>query len=215
MNDTFAQVKQQTSAFLKANDINRGAAVVSQRAYVSYPVDKTVPQPTKTADGTIGILYHMAMQNGGNTPAFDVRVRLSDNANLGFRRLPPKFSFPNARLKVPVFSATQKEDVTPEIINPHDLVGGPALPLSQEVLRDVDSGKKFVFFWGNITYRDVFKCAHKTEFCVQMVAVLEDGTPVLATCQKHNCADGDCSDFKPSTSAVCKQESDPFPANSK
>jgi hypothetical protein len=43
---------------------------------------------------------------------------------------------------------------------------GPS-PLAAESIDAINKGNKFLFFFGTITYNDIFGGSHRTHFCLQ------------------------------------------------
>jgi len=130
------------------------------------------------------------MGNSGDTPTRNAQV----HANFLFlpTALPANFSFvdldqgsiPNTR-----FILGPKEDN----------VTGPLLSLPIYVLQAVKDKTAHLYFYGWLTYQDVFPKTppHISMFCMELTDVrgqLADGSHqfLYALCQHHNCADDEC-----------------------
>jgi hypothetical protein len=206
---TLCQMKAQTAAQVNAATAankaiiqNRIALIISQQASVFFTNEFTAPR--LTINGKSGRMFSPTLENGGNTSAFDVLNRVNDNGSIGFSNLPRGFKYPdNPRTAHRLFPT---EDVRegPFILAAHKPIGGGVVPIGDEVLQRVNEGKSYVYFWGWATYRDIFGCHHKTEFCSQLVGVnSQDGKFMFKTCPEHNCADQDCRDYQPSKTELC------------
>jgi len=57
-------------------------------------------------------------------------------------------------------------------------------PLNAEEVARLQSRVGFIYFWGTITYKDVFNVRHKTDFCFFF-----RGTYGPMACPEHNKAD--------------------------
>jgi hypothetical protein len=64
------------------------------------------------------------------------------------------------------------------LIGPHQTIGANHAEILDDDLLAIQKGTKFFYFWGTITYRDVFEgtSVHTTEFCTQITRVI--GNPL-------------------------------------
>ena len=128
--------------------------------------------------------------NSGNTPTRNARMRAN------FLYLPTvlaaNFNFPDLGEPIPPspFGLGPKEqDIT-----------GPLLNVPETAIQDVRNKTMHLYFWGWLTYRDVFSQTplHVSMFCMELSDVrgqLVGGTTVTfnyTLCPRHNCADEEC-----------------------
>jgi hypothetical protein len=191
--------KRQWGAMLKSNQINRSAIVIGQRAFVF--ISNTNVDSGHDVTGKKAWLFTPRMENGGNTAALEVRNYVNQNSPdygslpTGFEysdRPYPKGAFPNTNVKG-----------GPAIIGPHRQIDMAGLGVAEDVLQRVNKGTAHVYFWGWVSYQDIFGCEHKTEFCEEVVAMSPDGHFVFNNCSEHNCADSTCKDYAPTQTPIC------------
>lgn len=110
------------------------------------------------------------------------------------------------------FDTLPTRDTYPMILGPNTSFGMTPVELTIPDLEDVESGKKHLFFWGWATYSDGIPGSPRrlTEFCTDVTGLTWSAdnhsdpstTPVVSTppCEKHNCYDEDCEDYRQRTS---------------
>src|ERR1035438_1493236 len=72
MTDTYTQIERQAKAAETSNAINMAANAVAQRAYLFYPPQSIVLDHGLAENGDTVWAIIPVVQNGGNTPAFNV-----------------------------------------------------------------------------------------------------------------------------------------------
>lgn len=128
--------------------------------------------------------YAVMFANGGATPAYD----LASGLHARFISIPspqsieeyggPAVTPKNAILGDYLFKEhTQKFNSMPVTLTPAE----------SNAVRD---GKAGIFFWGEIIYRDIFRCQHHTNFCVGLWAQRAGvDAPAEYQCPIHNDVD--------------------------
>lgn len=158
--------------YLRASDTEKR----SLRAYVS--VNSIMPQ-LKTAP--IGL--NVFVQNGGQTPAYNVYVHLSwEPVPIG-EKLPAGFGYPDqgdsdlARSSLAILSGGSGSK---EI--------GFTIPFDHEVFSKVESHANEGYFYGHVDYDDIFDGHWLTEICYRYTfeGTPENGRHVLSLCHDHN-----------------------------
>jgi hypothetical protein len=130
----------------------------------------------------IDVIY----ENSGQTPASKVIVDFDYCVISG--ELPEKFNFQHIpESKVIVGEAS----VGPRLENSF------FHKIPTDDLIDIQVLKKNLFVYGQISYSDIFKNSHKTQFCFRSNGILYDDAGIIRAyafihCKKHNCADEDC-----------------------
>ena len=205
----------QLGQMVEQNRISRTATAVSQRAYLIFPPDRMLAQPGILPTGKKTFVFVPIIDNGGNTPAFNVLHKINDNGPK-FGDVPTEFSDNPTPTNPKDFLFKNMDDSKSGeiILGPHGQTGAGGLNIEDDILLHVNDGTKHVFLWGWTTYRDVFGCTHKTEFCQQVVSLTIDNSGAahyaVSECRKHNCADQDCSDYVPTGTPVCALEREPL-----
>ena len=175
---------------------------VSQRAFV-YAEDpvlggihKPLVETGQPAWFGINIL------NSGETPARKTRFEANLCAASG--TVGPDFNW-----------APFPSDDTPSLIAPKrgNQIG---LEMPEPALLSVEAGKLHLLVYGTITYQDVFKEAHRTDFCFDyrgytLNASGEIEHMIWAVCGAHECHDEDCPKIigKAPCPGVCAQSGPP------
>jgi hypothetical protein len=211
MHETLGQIQQQTTEITKANEINRTASAVAQRAYVFYPPQSVVLDHGLAENGDTVWAIIPVVQNGGNTPAFNVLHHFNSNGP-AFRPLPKGFTYPDNHGRSIV--KTMSQDIGPTVIGPHTPAGAGEVAIAEPDLKKIVTEENHVFIWGWTTYEDVFGCSHKTEVCLKVVDFLRkpsgEANLHAQECPEHNCVDKDCNDWKPTNTPICLLEKDPL-----
>jgi len=191
----------QLRAMRESNRINREALVSVQRAFLYVDefqmfIERNADDPTKIN----GFTLYPRVKNSGTTPALDatdwVNIKTLD------KPITPSFTFPDLDSRGNVISV--KQQLTPGFFPPQS-VETLAVPLgiSARIAQDVNAGKAYVYLYGWIRYRDVFKETepHVSMFCIQIKELRQvaaiGGNPasttlVTNTCSEHNCVDKQC-----------------------
>jgi hypothetical protein len=177
----------------KAND----TSIATQRAFVSF----TGPLLVKDIQGRKlkGINVYYAMTNSGTTPA-SIGI-LEWNMSLG-----P--TIPQAGVD---FDTLSQNERMPLVLGPKAAFQMKPVYLSVEDLETVAESKKHLFFWGWITYRDIFSDTPErlSEFCTDIASATwtrpnhTDPSADFKTdsppCPIHNCYDQQCEDYNTRT----------------
>jgi hypothetical protein len=126
------------------------------RAYIS------ITPPAISADDWTPTLK---IENNGQTPARDVKVRLTHHSVPVGQPLPKTFSFPDVgnveSTSVAVLNSQKSAQFT--------------FPSARDAVVDVTNGVSALFFYGHAQYADVFGNARLSRFNYQFVPILKDG----------------------------------------
>jgi hypothetical protein len=126
------------------------------------------------------------MQNSGDTPARNLQMRTSECIRQG--DLPPDFSYPD----LPSFEPVKR----PFIAGPKSEFRS-MLAVPKPLFVPARAGTKNLFVWGWMTYKDVFRRDHRTEFCLKYYGHVSggasgEGADLFDRCPSYNCMDDDC-----------------------
>lgn len=164
---------------------------LEQRAFVNF--SKTIQNNPALLPGQKTIEqweFRPVIGNSGNTPTRNAIMHASFSYRLG--ELPGNFTFPDLGPPTPN---------TPFVLGPKEQdVTGPLFSIPVPILRAVRSRALHLYFWGWLTYRDVFPgtAKHVSMFCTEMAFVRGDLSPETSyqfgwtLCPRHNCTDDDC-----------------------
>jgi hypothetical protein len=153
----------------EANRINRESLQAVQRAYISFSYLSTEnANVTRAFDQRGGSVwtFHLPIENTGNTPARELRVRVNVR-NTGTAGLPSDFSFEN------LVEDSGAEDPTLDFVAAKGRIYTGGLDIRDDVVRGVHAKQIRCFFYGCATYKDVFENTppHRTEFCYELSIV--------------------------------------------
>jgi hypothetical protein len=185
----------------EANSDANQTTVATQRASITFGavyLEKVAASPT---DPLTGYRAHIQMTNGGTTPTkygfYEMSAAVQDSGpdeNTDFDALPQ-----SRRL--------------PFIFGPHQLYDSQGAQISLSDLEAVGAGKKHMFLWGWIVYRDTFSGTpiHLSEYCLNVTdpkwmtptGVISanhsdvNGITAITTlpCPTHYCYESDCGDY--------------------
>lgn len=112
--------------------------------------------------------------NTGKTPALDVTMRATSKSR------------PKGEKFTATYSAPYSETPSVSVIQPqmHTILPTLPGPVTTAQYDSVKDGPYILYVYGNITYKDIYKHAHETDFCVMYYHGLT--TPV--TCGYYNTA---------------------------
>ncbi len=145
------------------------------RAYISP--DKFV---LKNAIGPIAPSLVAVFKNSGQTPAF----HMTCCSDIGWGRFPPSINF---SLAEDVLGGS-RGTIGPGACFTQDYPLGK--PFSEDDKRGLESEKAAIYFYGYVSYRDIFDEPHKTRFRVYYTGGLGSGKPILlSACSEGNEAD--------------------------
>lgn len=177
----------------KANSRANDAAIMSQRAFITFTGPGMVPN---TQDKKfLGTNAYWGMTNSGTTPAD--RVVFEWNLSLGSAT--PQESTD--------FDSLPQNERERGVLGPRASYQFKPIYISQQDWEDVVAGRKHLFFWGWATYHDIFKGTPErlSEFCTDVSSAVwatPDHTAtnaqvnmVTPTCPTHNCYDEECTDY--------------------
>lgn len=179
----------QLNEIRQSNNINREALVSVQRAFVN--IGKNMQDNPIIVPGHAGIQgweFRPRVANSGVTPTRNAESHA--NFVLWLGPLPENFPFPDlGQLAETPFVLGPKEDTT-----------GPLLTLSSAQVRQVRERKALLYFYGWISYQDIFPETprHVSMFCIQLTEIRGELKPntsyqfLWALCPRHNCADDEC-----------------------
>ena len=179
----------------RVSDAANGLNAANQRAMVNFNgpgVGKTLSPDGKTV-AAYQVLY--AWSNSGRSPAKSAISQY--NASLSDLR-------PDRSLD---FDSLPTRETLPLIVGPGTVFQLPPVVLTVSDLEDVSTGKKHLFFWGWITYKDGIPDSptRLTEFCTDVTSInwgsgdhnSLSNNPTLNTppCAQHNCYYEECGDY--------------------
>jgi hypothetical protein len=175
----------------RATDVTHEALTSVQRAFVN--VGKNMQDNAVFIPGQAEIQtweFRPRLENSGVTPTRNAR----NHAN--FVRwdgpLPENFPFPDL--------GQPARDI-PFILGPKEAATGALLEVPFSEVRDVRDKKRKLYFYGWISYEDIFPktTEHVSMFCIELTDVrgeLKPNTPyqlAWGLCPRHNCADSECN----------------------
>ena len=192
----------------KVSDRATETSRASERAFLNFShpgLGVKLIAPDKTWTGQEVSLNWV---NSGNTPAKGVVIQA--NVQAWRSDLPLGYAFPeNKANSLPVIGPKQ--------------IYGTLTQISKVDLVDAWQGQSHLFFWGSVTYKDIFPADpdRLSEFCVEMTHVTfapspgasqSSATPAVPAptipptpdtvvgfqwqaCREHNCYDEDCKDY--------------------
>jgi hypothetical protein len=136
--------------FLATRRLVRGAEDTARRQLRAYVfIDGGSIDYIIANDLAVMLTGHVWLKNFGGTPAYDCRIWTRIDV----------FNDPRATLSAS--SGNTKTIVGPSAICTSTVSKGP---ITQNDLRAINSNEKFVFFWGEIEYRDAFNSVHRYRF---------------------------------------------------
>jgi hypothetical protein len=182
----------------RQTSIARQAMVAGERAFI-FTTNVSPFWEIDPATNLYSWRFRPLWKNSGDTPTR--RMIMHSECVLRITPLPPGFDFNYPTM-----------DIGSALIPPNTETGGGLAPrfpvpaISPQDLLDVQSGRKFLYFWGWARYYDVFPDTpqHITRFCFQILVL---GNPLTynptATPQnltfpsihhtEGNCADDECA----------------------
>jgi hypothetical protein len=173
----------------KANE----TSIATQRAFISFagPIVVRDIRGNKLK----GVNFYYVMSNSGTTPASE--TDLEWNMSLG----------PTIPQKGLDFETLPQNERTASVLGPKANFQFKPVYLSVEDMEAVADGKEHLFFWGWVTYRDIFKGTPErlSEFCIDVTSAtwtkanhtdpMADLTMVTPPCPVHYCYDQKCEDY--------------------
>jgi len=159
----------------------RKAMRVDQRAWVSVPFPNTFPSNGAELQAITQII------DSGKTPAKEVQgdviatvFKKDDNPTIGDfsighsheRFHAPGVVFPNAPIPITIPLGT------------YEAFGKKIIPADETLRKDIDEGKRFILFFGRLTYSDVFGVEHFMQFCTGSGHGIPSDT--LTSCLRYN-----------------------------
>jgi hypothetical protein len=184
----------QWCAMNRSNEINHMAVVSIQRAFLF--ARRPHITPLMDHDSIKHFRIDIFWENSGSTPARGA-IPLIPIQFLPDRRLPADYIFAQnyASLGAGRITIPPKGDAQTQLAE-----------ISSADLRDIISGKKFLYVWGSVQYRDVFPedPIHVTEYCFEFGRLISRDVNTVSApmdaewpaCATHNCSDDDCPDYE-------------------
>lgn len=198
--------KRQWRAMGESNQLNRESLTSVQRAFVVFQGTQTIGVVVRDKTGEhLNIIFSAQLENTGTTPGNGImqhfngkqlpnepsEQQFADGGGTRAFIVGPHSPYSVGRLTKPM------SDLLPNVPNDVSSIR------SQDFLGDRQ------YFWGWISYRDVFPktAVHITEWCQVLDAIAGQpqnsgvGGPKLSfnfhfdNCQRHNCADEECEDY--------------------
>jgi len=189
-------MKASIAAAEKSADIARDAMVAGERAFVFATGVK--PFWERGESGLYNWRFRPSWKNSGDTPTRNMTMH--SECELRTEVLPKEFNFDHPTTEIGV-----------ALIPPNTETGGglapnyPRAAITAQDILDVQSGRKFLYFWGWAKYSDVFPDTpqHITRFCWQILplgdpfAYAPNVSPQNLTFPyvhrfEGNCADDEC-----------------------
>jgi len=138
--------------------VNRESLQAGQRPYVGFTFNDPVITCIANTEGTIvGRRFSLPVENTGNTPTIETRIKVNFKENEGIGELPADFSYPDIGAG----------DESYSLLGAKSRVYSGDLDIAEAVIQRVHQRKSRLFFWGWAVYKDVFENTpeHRTEFC--------------------------------------------------
>lgn len=152
------------------------ALVKTSRAYVNYIRTEYSKDP-----GTIGpTSYKTFVANSGQTAATQLEFRSIIRYGPGDPLATPDTS--ESLLPKADGSATLSAQSTLTLGGSKDVV------LPEQVVSMLSEGRAYFYYFGTLTYQDIFRRSHKTRFCVEYDYRRKEGNRMVF-CTEHNDAD--------------------------
>lgn len=181
----------------QANRRSNDADVMSQRAFINFVGPGMSPDiRNKTFVGT-NVTW--SISNSGTTPANN----LTFEWNLSLGSISPD--------KNTDFDSLPQTERNRIVLGPKAVYQFKPVYISQQDWEDVTAGRKHIFFWGWVTYYDIFKKTPErlSEFCTDVTSAVwatadHTGPTALVNlvtppCPTHNCYDENCTDYSTRT----------------
>lgn len=184
----------QWNAIIESNRINREALTSVQRAYVSFQGLSTRVTLLNPVTGKNGAIQFVVTWRNDGTTAAQASGWVHEEQRPD--ALPRNFTFTNP---------LNPDDRRTFVIGPKGTTDSGIMLVPESFLDKVQQGSMHLYFWGAITYRDIFKDTpmHLTEFCVEVMNIIplvneSTGSWVseVASCPQHNCYDQTCPDYQ-------------------
>ena len=186
-----------TRLLYKVNDRATEASIASQRAFLSFSGPALIKDIQKGK--WTGLRVYYLWSNSGTTPAKDG----TSEWNMSFGPIVPAKGLD--------FDSLPQNERHAFVIGPKAAYQLSPVYLSTQDLEAVAENKKHLFFWGWVTYRDIFSGTplHLTEFCTEITSAVwtqqdhaspaADWNTTSPSCPVHNCYDEDCEDYSTRT----------------
>lgn len=175
------------------SDKANNTSIATQRAFISFGGPGLVKDVQNRKLKGINVYY--ALSNSGTTPAS--AAILEWNMSFG----------PTLPQKGVDFDTLPQKERVPLVLGPKAAFQMSPVYLSLEDLELVSENKKHLFFWGWITYRDIFPDTpmRLSEFCTDIASATwtrqnhtdpaVDFKTDSPPCPIHNCYDQQCEDY--------------------
>ena len=158
-----------TAAEVSKKALENSSRAFEQQTRAWLSVNKIEPTPINETQR--GLVYvNVRFTNSGQSPAIDVIAHQDWALGPEAYNLAKRLAEPHGPHSSKSPQAPQQESFTTAVV-----------PVSEENLTAVKSGKKTICVFGSIFYSDIFGKRHETEFCVYY---LSGGA--WAICAKHN-----------------------------
>jgi hypothetical protein len=177
----------------KVNDKANETSIATQRAFISFAGPFFVKDISGKKLKGVNVFY--GMSNSGTTPASP--TVLEWNMSLGT-------TVPQKGLD---FDTLPQGERMTSVLGPKGNFQFKPVYLSTEELEMIADGKKHLFFWGWVTYRDIFTGTPErlSEFCTDITSATwsasnhtnpnVDIKTENPPCPVHNCYDEECEDY--------------------
>jgi len=184
--------KKSADAAKDAADTARDALTSAQRAFVTFGQSMQINTVNdNTGQRVIAWDFRPVMVNSGGTPTRNATHRI--NWMFQPAAMSNDYTFPDLPSAPPVLF----------VMAPKDIKTGALAHIDVNVINQVRSHTAHLYFWGWVTYRDIFKgtAEHVSMFCSELNDIPVDPTrPNISTltfwssCSpRHNCSDEDCN----------------------
>jgi hypothetical protein len=182
--------KQSADAATKSAEVAEQALVSVQRAFITQRRVEITPITDAQSKQITGVQIDLGWENNGTTPAKSLTQHISTRWDVN--PIPSDFTFPDEWLP------GAEHVPQPTYMGPKGALGGGIFFIPVSILKEVQDGKRHVYYWGWARYEDVFLNQHITELCAELKSNgtqfdLGEGFPFrLDGCSRHNCIDEDC-----------------------
>lgn len=182
-----------TILLYRVTNITKDISITTQRAFIHSKEISVFPIIGDQNKRVTAINFFVVFENSGTTPT----KRAVAQCNAKAFRDTKEFRFEDIT----------KSEKRPFVIGPKTRISYPSGLVTIDDLILVQQNKSHLFFWGGVTYQDVFSDTPKrlTEFCYEVINVnstkgnIADPSGAISLawvqCEQHNCYDEDCLDY--------------------
>lgn len=204
---TYMEIAKQTPKITESADVARESLESVQRAFIVFDSIQTTSLERDMIAATKGeteytSTFSARCENAGDTPAKGITQSLDGRI---LPNEPTEAQFSNSGRTHRAYVVGPKAPYVFGNTFEHMAFFQSVI----EQIRKQPNNKRGAFFWGWVTYRDIFPKTkiHLTEFCERIGSIAtptdKDGEAhpergfmlMFETCDHHNCTDEDCDDY--------------------